>query len=317
MVTQLVKEIEQGRRLKRTDSLDVLLEADLLEICSGANELRAFFCGNQGELCTIINGRSGKCGEDCKFCAQSCHHTTDISSHVFLKTEEIVKDCKKQEIQGVHRYSIVTAGRTLGEEDLEKVCNAYERLSKECGVSLCASHGLLDTEAFQRLKSSGVLRYHANIETSERNFPNICTSHSYKDKIDTIKKAKRAGLEICSGGIVGMGETWEDRLDMAAELAELQVDSIPLNVLVPIKGTPLEQCEPLMEEEILRIVAIFRFLNPKAQIRLAAGRILMKDSGKRAFLSGANAAITGDMLTTSGNNTKQDYQMFQDIGFVR
>lgn len=312
----LIKEIKQGRRLKRTDDLEILLKADLQEICRDADDLRKFFCGNRAELCTIINGKSGKCSENCKFCAQSCHHSTDTSTYGFLEPEEILKDCRKQEEKGVQRYSIVTAGRALEGPDFDKACTAYQRLAQSCGLSLCASHGLLDLESLKRLKKSGVVRYHANIETSERNFPNICTSHSYKDKIDTIKKAQKAGLEICSGGIIGMGETWEDRLDMAAALSELRVESIPLNVLIPIQGTPFGEMQALNEDEILRTVAIFRFLNPEAQIRLAAGRILMKESGKNAFHSGANAAITGDMLTTSGNNTQQDYQMLYNTGFT-
>lgn len=166
-----------------------------------------------------------------------------------------------------------------------------------------------------RLRESGVKMYHSNIETSRRNFPNICTTHTFKDKIKCIKAAQKAGPDVCSGGILGMGETWEDRVDMALTLSELNVKSIPLNALTPIKGTPLENLPVLSEEDILRIVAIFRFINPTAYVRLAAGRLLMKENGKEAFLSGANATITGDMLTTSGNNTAQDKEMLTKNGF--
>lgn len=182
-------------------------------------------------------------------------------------------------------------------------------------IRLCASHGLLTKEQFIALREAGVRRYHANIETSRRNFPNICTTHTFEDKIACIRAAKSAGLQVCSGGIIGMGETWEDRMDMALTLAELEVDSIPLNALIPIARTPFEELLPLTEEEILRTIIIFRFLNPTADIRLAAGRKLLAEGGKNAFFAGANAAITGDMLTTSGNRTKQDREMLTACGF--
>jgi biotin synthase len=182
-------------------------------------------------------------------------------------------------------------------------------------IELCGSHGLLTDEQFRRLKEAGVKRYHCNIETSCRNFPNICTTHSFDEKTACIKRAQAAGLQVCSGGIIGMGETWEDRVDMALTLAELGVDSVPINSLIPIKGTPLEELTPISEEDILRTVAIFRYILPTADIRLAAGRNLMEGCGRKAFLSGANSTITGDMLTTSGNGIADDTAMFRSMGF--
>ena len=209
----------------------------------------------------------------------------------------------------------MTAGRTLEGKDFDKAISAYKRMNEECHISLCASHGLLSEAQFQELYNSGVRMYHANIETSRRNFPNICTTHTYDDKITCIKRAQKAGFRVCSGGIIGMGETWEDRLDMAVSLSELKVDSIPINALMPIPGTPLEQKKQLSAEDILRTVAMFRFLNPEIEIRLAAGRNLMSHSGKAAFHSGANATITGDMLTTTGSNIQSDLKMLSDMGF--
>ena len=229
--------------------------------------------------------------------------------------DTIAVDAKKNASQGVHRYSIVTAGRKLSDTDMEKALAAYRKLHQECSLSLCASHGFLSYEQFLALKEAGVNRYHENIETSQRYFPYICTTHSYQYKIDSIRLAQKAGLEVCSGGIIGMGETWEDRIDMALSLSELGIFSIPINALSPIPGTPFENREPLSEDDILRTIAIFRFFNPTAQIRLAAGRSLMQQSGKRAFLSGANATITGDMLTTSGTNIQQDRTMLLELGF--
>lgn len=311
---QIADEIIEGRRLKRGEDVSFLFEEELEKLCQGADKIRAYFCGEEIDLCTIVNGRGGQCSENCKFCAQSSHYHTESEIHTFLSPEKIVIDAKANEKEGVRRYSIVTAGRTLDGMDLEKAEEAYQRLAKETKLHLCASHGLLEEEVFKRLKEAGVERYHANIETSRRNFPNICTTHTFEDKITCILRAKKAGLSVCSGGILGMGETWEDRLDMAFVLSEMEVDSIPLNILIPIKGTPLENRKKLAREEILRCIALFRYINPMADIRLAGGRILLEDSGKEAFLSGVNAAITGNMLTTSGNTIREDKKMIIGIG---
>ncbi len=311
----LAEEIIQGRRLKREDDLSFFAIVDLEQLCQGADQIRQELCGDEVDLCSIINGRSGGCSEDCKFCAQSSFHNTHIQEYNFLEPQVILEDCKKHADKGVHRYSIVTAGRDLTGDDLQKACTAYQRMKEECEIDLCASHGLLSREAFVALKASGVTMYHENIETSKRNFSNICTTHTYDDKIDGIKLAQSLGFKVCSGGIIGMGETFEDRLDMAISLAELNIESIPINALMPIKGTTYEDLKPLTEDEILRTIAMFRFINPTAKIRLAAGRSLMKDSGREAFHAGANATITGDLLTTSGNNINQDKEMLIQMGF--
>lgn len=311
----LAKDIISGRRLTRDDDLSVFEQADLTELAKGADLIRKSLCQNRVHLCTIINGRSGKCGEDCKFCAQSSFSHTGCEAYDMLDEETILKDCKEKEAAGVHSYSIVTAGRTVAGKDLDKLVKIFERLHKECNVHLCSSNGLLSYEAFQRLKAAGVETYHENIETSRQNFPNICSTHTYDDKIEEIQLARKAGLNVCSGGIIGMGETWEDRVDMAVSLSELEIFSIPLNVLRPIPGTPFEHLPHLTEDEIIRTVAMFRYINPTAYIRIAAGRAYFKDGGKRLFQSGANATITGDMLTTVGNKIREDIQMFTEMGF--
>lgn len=308
-------EIVDGRRLIRGEDLDFLVNADLDELLDGADKIRAKLCGSHVDLCAIINGRSGGCSEDCRFCAQSSHHGTGIERYGFLDEETILDDCAYHEQRGVRRYSIVTAGRTLEGRDLDKACSAYAAMHEKYNIGLCASHGLLTEEALARLRDSGVDMYHENIETSRRNFPNICTTHNFEDKIKGIRLAHKVGLKVCSGGIIGMGENFADRIDMALTLAEERVESIPLNVLIPINGTALENMKPLRENEILRTIAIFRFICPKAYIRLAAGRSSMTDSGARAFRAGANATITGDMLTTSGNNISQDKEMLKKMGF--
>lgn len=315
MIEKIAGEIIEGRRLKREEDLTFLLTESLEVLCQGANEIRKKFCGDGAGLCSIINGRSGRCSEDCKFCAQSAHYHTKAGEYPFLAPEAILEDCEAHERKGVHRYSIVTAGRALTGAEMDLALHAYRAMTKKCHMKLCASHGLLSKEDFKRLKEAGVVRYHANIETSRKNFPNVCTTHTYEDKVEVIRRAKEAGLSVCSGGIIGMGETWEDRMDMAFELHDMDIKSIPLNILQPIPGTPYGDLKPLSEEEILRTIVLFRYINPEAEVRLAAGRTSLADSGKKAFLSGANAAITGDMLTTSGNNIAEDRHMLEAMGF--
>ena len=314
-IIKLAKEIISGRRLKRGEDMSFFISEDLEKLCEAADLIRREICGDHIDLCSIINGRSGRCSENCRFCAQSAHHSTGIDEYPFLDENIIVNECRHNSERGVHRFSIVTAGRTLSDSDFEKAVSAYKRMKNEFSIDLCASHGLLTDEQFRRLHEAGVTTYHANIETSRRNFPNICTTHTYDDKITCIKRAQAAGLKVCSGGIIGMGETWNDRIDMAVSLSELGIRSVPINALTPIKGTPLENLEHISENDVLRTVAIFRFILPEAYIRLAAGRSIMKDCGAKAFLSGANATITGDMLTTSGNNINDDKNMLVKMGF--
>lgn len=316
MLKTLTNDIIHGRRLNKSDDLSPLLSTPISDLCSAADQIREHFCSNQGELCTIINGRSGKCSENCKFCAQSSHFHTDSDSYDFLTPEDILKDAKKLEQKKVHRYSIVTAGRTLDQKSLHDALACYQKLHAETSLKLCASHGLLTADSFIALKESGVTRYHCNLETSRKHFPSVCTTHTYDDKLRCIRAAKEAGLEICSGGILGIGESLEDRIDMAFDLAALKVDSIPLNILIPIPGTPFAHLSTLSEEEILRSVGIFRFICPESVIRLAAGRGLMTNYGAFALKGGANAVITGDMLTTSGSNIESDRKLFQSLHYI-
>lgn len=311
----LADEIIGGRRITRQDDLNMFLTCDLKELCEGADRIREHFIGEKVDLCSIINGRSGRCPEDCKYCAQSAHNHTSCEIYDFLPEEKIVEACKLNESEGVDRFSIVTSGRALSGEEFEKAVHAYETMHAECKIDLCASMGFLNAEQLHRLHEAGVTSYHHNIETSKRNFPNICTTHTYEQKIETLKLVKKEGMCACSGGIIGMGETWKDRLDMAVSLAELGIDSIPINALMPIEGTPLENQPRLTEDEILRTIAFFRYINPEANIRLAAGRALLTNDGEIAFQSGASATITGNMLTTVACATiRSDKQMLENLG---
>lgn len=311
---KLADDIINGKRLTRKDDLSFFIDCELDALLEGADKIREYFCGDKVDLCTIINGRSGRCGEDCKYCAQSAHNHTNCEVYDFLPKEKILAEALANEKEGVDRFAIVTAGRSLSGEDFEKAIDAYETMHKECKLDLCASLGFLTKEQFHRLHEAGVTSYHDNIETSRRNFPNICTTHTYDEKIATIKAAQKEGFCVCSGGIIGMGETWEDRLDMAVSLAELGIMSIPINALMPIPGTPLENLEQLSENDILRTIAFFRYINPEANVRLAAGRALITNDGEAAFSGGASATITGNMLTTSGSTIESDKKLLSGMG---
>ncbi len=310
---ELAQRIIDGHRIQRGDDLSFFLDCDLEELEKGAGWIQKHFRRNHVDLCTIINGRSGRCPENCKYCAQSAHNKTGCEEYPFLPKERIVAEATRNAQAGVNRFAIVTAGRALTGKDFDSAIEAFEEMHRTLKIGLCASMGFLSREQLHRLHQAGVTSYHHNIETSRRNFPNICTTHTYDDKIREIQMVKEEGLCICSGGIIGMGETWEDRLDMAISLAELEVYSIPINALMPIPGSPLEHLEQISAEELMRTIAFFRYINPEANIRLAAGRKIMADFGAKAFLSGASASITGDMLTTSGTTIRGDFEILERL----
>lgn len=313
-INKLKERVLNGEVIIKEEALD-LYNCDANKLFSAANEIRKKFNGNNIDLCSIINGKSGKCSENCRYCAQSSHFKTGVEEYEMLSYENIKREAEDNYNNGVHRFSIVTSGKGLIGEDFNIVIEYYKKLSQECSINLCASHGIISKESLKALNKVGVKRYHHNIETSKRFYKEICTTHSYEDRIQTILNAKEVGLEICSGGIIGMGESREDRVDMALELRRLNILSIPINILMSIKGTPLENQNSLSEEEILRTIAIFRFINPKANIRLAGGRSLLINYGENAFKAGANATITGNLLTTCGNTIKQDINMLNNMGF--
>ena len=318
-ITELTEKIiKEDYRITR-DNLDkeLLLTADLEEMLDCAGKLQKHFCGNLVDFCSIINGRSGRCSEDCKYCAQAACNHTGIDEYGFLPKEKIFAAAKANQDAGVNRFAIVTAGRALKGKDFDKAIEAYKEMNAKLKIQLCASMGFIDAEQFRRLKEAGVTSYHHNIETSRRNFPNICTTHTFEDKIRTIKIAQKEGMCVCSGGIIGMGETWDDRIDMALTLAELDIQSIPLNALMPIKGTPLQDTPQISAEDVARTVAVFRFINPTANIRLGAGRGILPKSGETVIGRGASASITGNMLTTAGAATiSGDMQMLKRLGLT-
>ena len=304
-----------GYLITREEAL-FLYKEDLVDLTRYADMIREHFCGHQFDMCTIINGKSGLCSENCKFCAQSSHYNTGSKVYSLLSEEEILADAKKNADQGVMRYSIVTAGRSLSDGEVDRMCQIIRRIKEEVHISVCVSFGLLKEAQFRRLKEAGAERVHNNLEASENFFPSVCTSHSFSDKVQAIRAAQAAGLDVCSGGIMGLGEGIEDRIDMALSLRDLGIESIPVNMLNPIPGTPMEKHESLDEKEMQRIIAVYRFILPKAFIRLAGGRGLMSDKGKACFMSGANAAISGDMLTTAGITVDKDKKLLEELDYM-
>lgn len=315
MINKLKDKILSGYNITYNEALS-LIETPLNELLEAADEIRKHFCSNIFDICSIINAKSGKCSENCKFCAQSAHYKTNISEYPLLDKETIIKNALYMAKKGVLRFSIVTSGKALTDKDVEILADTIKEIKSKSNISICASLGLLTDENFKKLKDAGLERVHNNLETSENFFSSVCTTHTFDDKINALKAALQSGLSVCSGGIIGLGESMQDRIDLAFSLKELGIKSVPVNILSPVKGTPYENNKPLSEEEILKTISIFRFILPDAFIRLAGGRALLSDKGKKAFLSGANAAITGDMLTTYGISVDTDMQIIKETGYI-
>jgi biotin synthase len=315
-IKNIEKNVLEGQDISFEEAMklaDIEEKGDIVELCKSANNIREFFCGKEVDLCTIMNAKSGRCTEDCKFCAQSAYYKTNVEEYELVSKKAALKLANENENEGVNRFSLVTSGRGPSDSDFEKILDIYEELNKEIKIDLCASLGILRYEQLLKLKEKGITMYHHNLETSREYYKNICTTHSYDERIATINAAKKAGMAICCGGIIGLGESIEDRVVLAFQLKNLGVRSIPVNVLNPIKGTPLEDSKALSQKEILKTIAIFRFVNPKAYIRLAGGRNRIDEFGKNCFNAGANATITGNYLTTSGNKICNDKEMVSKL----
>lgn len=315
LLETLKENIRNGIPVSRREALR-LSDAPLEELTAAADEIRRECAGDGFDLCTIINGKCGRCSEDCRYCAQSAHYQADCpDSYPLLDTERLLEGARTNEAAGVLRYSIVTSGKRLSDREVNQVCESIRVIRRETSIEICVSFGLLGEEAFKKLRAAGASRVHCNLESSRRYFPSVCTTHTYDEKIETLKAAKRAGMSICSGGILGLGETMEDRIDMILTARSLGVKSVPMNLLNPIPGTPYENNRPLTGEEAQRCAAIFRFLIPDASIRLAGGRGLLEDKGRACFQSGANAAISGNMLTTAGITVETDRKLIKELGY--
>jgi len=296
-----------------TKEVDVFLNTPLEELLHEASRVRSEHFGDTIEFCAIVNAKSGRCAMNCRFCAQSVHYRSEIESYPLLDAETLVSETQKLSSRGVHRIGWVTSGCSASDDDVTKIVQA----ARQCrGGRLCASLGQIDHSALQRLKDAGVTRYHHNLETSQSFYPNVCDTQKWSDRLATVERAKGLGLETCCGGLFGLGESWQDRYDLAMVLREIGVDSIPINFLHPIPGTPLADNPKLSTSEALRILAMFRMLVPKATIRICGGRPTVFGNRQAEVLrAGINGMMTGDYLTTSGISPENDRLMVQQSGF--
>lgn len=291
-----------------------LLRLPLNELISRANQVRQELVGERLELCNIFNAKSGLCSQDCKFCAQSCRNATGIDAYPLKSKAEILKAAARAKEIGAKRFGIVTSGNNLSRGEVKKIAQAIREITGKIKIKACASLGSMDKADFVLLKQAGLKRYHHNLESGPRFFGRIVTTHTFKDRIKTIKAAKEIGLEVCSGGILGMGETMKDRIEMALALKDLAVDSVPLNILVPIKGTPLEKQNLLSTSEVIRTIALFRIILKDKTIKVAAGReSVLKDFQALAFLAGANGMLIGGYLTIKGREVSEDQKLAEEI----
>ncbi len=299
--------------------IDKIIKADFnefLEILPEINRLRLQNKGNSIKFCSIVNAKSGKCPENCAFCAQSKHHKTNINVFSILTPEEILNHAKIMEEKGAHRFSIVTSGTAINtKKDKNIILKAIEMITNETSLKCCASLGIIEKSFLKDLIKAGLSAYHHNLETSESFFPNICSTHKYQDDVKTVEMAKENGLYVCSCGIFGLGEEWKHRLELANFLKELNVDSIPINFLNPIKGTKLEKAAFLTPLECLKIVAVFRLIHPDKDIRICGGREYnLRDFQVLLIPSGANGLMVGNYLTTKGRQIEDDINMIKDLG---
>jgi len=312
---KILEQIMAGQGLDFEQALQLVRKTNPEALFQAADSLRRRVHGDRFDYCSIINAKSGKCSENCRFCAQSARYQTEIDTYDRVDFDEVVRQGNENEAAGVERFSLVTAGREQSVDDIDIFARMYERFGQQSDLYFCASMGFLTPAKAARLAACGVKRYHCNLETCRSFFPQVCTTHSWEEKVETIKIARQAGMDICSGGIIGLGESLEQRLELAFELRDLGVYSIPINILTPIPGTPFEKNEPLSLSDVLTCIAMFRLINPHAVVRLAGGRAQLGEDQYRCFISGANGAIVGNYLTTAGNNIAEDMKMIESIGY--
>lgn len=313
-VEKLKEKVIQGGEITREEAL-FLAGQPLEPLCDAADEIRKYYYKEDFDLCAVISVKGGRCSENCRYCAQSTCATVPVDFHPMIDPKTLVEEARKRDLRGIRHYCLVSNGRKVSDKDIDRICAGIREICEDTSLTVCTSFGLLGEEQFRKLKEAGVKRIHNNLETSRRYFPTLCTSHTYDEKIETIRAARRVGLEVCSGGIMGVGETMEDRIDMALTLRTLDVQSVPINMLDPVPGTPMGEYPVLTSEEVRRIVALYRFLLPKQYIRLAAGRDYLEDSGFSCFRSGSNATITGDMLTVKGISVEEDIRIIKGMGY--
>jgi biotin synthase len=296
------------------DKLAALPDDSLYDLFLGANKIRTHYKKDRWIICSLINAKSGRCSENCAFCAQSGHHKTAIETYPMKSEEEIVARGRMLAAGGAKRYSMVTSGFMLKDHEMDTVCRAAGTIRSETGLTVCGSLGTLTPAMARRLKESGVSVFHHNLETARSYFDQVCTTHAYDDDIETVRMAHAAGLKVCSGGIMGLGESWQQRLELAFTVRDLKVEGIPVNFLNPIAGTKMENRPLLTPMEALKCIALYRFVNADRDIIICGGReVTLRDYQSWIFFAGANGMMVGNYLTTAGRNIEADMDMFHSM----
>lgn len=294
------------------DELLKLYNMDLEDLL----EMSSRYVSDRVEFCSIVNARNGKCSQNCKYCAQSSHYRTDIETYPLIDENKVIKAALEAKSNHADRFSVVTSGKTPAEEDFDKVVNLIKAVNKIDGIKSCASIGILDEEMAKKLADAGLKRFHHNINTCRSYYPEVCTTHTWDDRLNTCKLVKNYGMELCCGVILGMGETVEQRVEMAMELAEIEPDSIPINILMPIPQTPFENYyDKIDEENILRTLAIFKIANPKSILRFCGGRMRLSEKNQElALKTCVEGILIGNYLTTVGKNPEDDIKTVEKLG---
>ena len=280
--------------------------------------LSSKYVSDRVEFCSIVNARNGKCSQNCKYCAQSSHYRTNIETYPLIDEDEVIKAALDAKSNHADRFAVVTSGKTPAEEDFNKVLSLIKAVNKIDGIKSCASIGILDEDMAKKLAQAGLKRFHHNINTSRSYYPEVCTTHTWDDRLNTCRLVKKYGMELCCGVILGMGETVEQRIEMALELAEIQPESIPINILMPIPDTPFENYHDKIDEEnILRTLAVFKIANPKSVLRFCGGRMrLSEENQKLALKTCVEGILIGNYLTTVGKNPEEDIKTVKALNKV-
>jgi len=313
----VLDDILDGKKIDVHDARTLATAAgpDLVDLLAAAGRVRGRYRGAVVDICSIVNAKSGACSEDCSFCAQSAHHRTGVSVYPLIGINEMTRAAAGAKKNGARRFCIVTSGRGIeSHEDLEKIAKGIEQV-REMGLSPCATLGTLTQGQLARLRDAGLYRYHHNIETSKDYFPHVCATHTFDERLEVLRLAQGLGLSTCSGGILGMGETMKDRIAMAFTLREMNVDSVPINFLMPIPGTPLANAAAISPLEALHSIALFRLILPEKEIRICAGRgETLRQLHPMIFMAGVDGFMIGNYLTTTGLDPKDDLEMIRDLG---
>jgi biotin synthase len=312
-----MKKVVDGGNVDFEEAERLLDTRHILTLAKCANIITREFTGELVDVEMLINAKAGRCPEDCSFCAQSSFYDSQsgIDKYPLLSKQKIIEQAQKAKQGGANSFCLVCAYRTPFEKDFEQICDTIVELKKKVAIDVNVSLGFMTRERARRLKSIGIKRYNHNLETSESFFAQICKTHDFKDRVNTAKIVKEEGLELCCGGIIGMGETLKQRLELAFAIKSLRPDEVPINILIPKPGTPLANLEPLEPTDAIKTIAVWRFIIPNTILKIAGGRELhLKDKERFALKAGANGIITGGYLTTRGNNIEKDMTMIKEVG---